>query len=60
MADRILICGPGDDEPDYDGLNSPSGRCSEHGDYLYFCRDCAIRVLGSDPFDGRTDGGDRG
>lgn len=44
-----ILCGPGDDEPDYDGLNSPTGRCSEHGDYLYFCRECA---------DLATDGGE--
>lgn len=42
-----ILCGPGDDEPDYTGVNSPTGRCPEHGDYLYYCHECseARRVL---------------
>lgn len=36
----ILACGPGDDEPDYTGINSPTGKCEKHGDYLYFCSGC--------------------
>ena len=39
MTDRILICGPCDG-PDYQGINSPTGRCKKHGDYLYYCGDC--------------------
>jgi hypothetical protein len=48
MSDRVILCGNNCGH-DHDSLNGPSGCCSEHGPYLYYCYDCHERWRAANP-----------
>lgn len=48
MLNSLILCGPTCDH-DHNGVNGPSGCCSEHGPYLYFCQECHDRVVAANP-----------
>lgn len=37
--EAVFICGSTCDHA-HDSLNGPTGCCSEHGPYMYFCETC--------------------
>lgn len=48
MPKRIILCGNGCGH-DHDSPNGPSGCCTEHGPYLYYCPDCHERWREANP-----------
>ena len=51
MAGRIIVCGSTCGH-DHNSLNGPTGCCTEHGPYMYFCLECHERARPESTEDG--------